>query len=268
MKSELDFTILTPVRNGMPWLPEAIRSIEAQGDQLAIEHIVYDAGSSDGSREWLTAHPSPSRTDVFASDRGQADALARGFASARGRYLGWLNSDDVLEPGALAIAASLFAPGVCAVSATSLVVDADGQLLTLMSNREGTTTTALLHRQGNLPQPATFFARDAYQQCGGMNPDLVYAMDVDLWLKLSKVGTIVLRPELIFSRFRVHPDAKTARNPRRMLWEDLQVRMNAGLSPWSVTALRIGLQILDLPKPSLALRRRARRTLTRLMPPL
>ena len=101
-----------------------------------------------------------------------------------------------------------------------------------------------------------------------MNPDLVYAMDVDLWLKLSKVGTIVLRPELIFSRFRVHPDAKTARNPRRMLWEDLQVRMNAGLSPWSVTALRIGLQILDLPKPSLALRRRARRTLTRLMPPL
>lgn len=242
----------------MPWLSKAVASVDAQRDGLRIEHIVFDAGSTDGSREWLTAHPHPDRTDIFAADDGQADALQRGFARARGRCLGWLNADDVLEPGALALAAAALVDDVVCVSGACFVIDADGNFVSLISNLEASTTEGLLHRAGNLPQPATFFTRAAYLRCGGIDPALVYAMDVDLWLKLSKVGRVVRRPDRVLARFRVHGGAKTVQHAKRALWEDLRVRLRAGLPPWSVAAARMGATIVDAPTPTKLAKRLAR----------
>lgn len=82
------FTIVTPVFNGMPWLPEAIESVLSQGE-TSVELIVLDGGSTDGSREWLLSNVKDMARLVFEPDRGQTDALIRGLSQASGAYLGW-----------------------------------------------------------------------------------------------------------------------------------------------------------------------------------
>ena len=123
------FSIVTPVFNGMPWLEEAVASIEDQRVHVDVEHLVLDGGSTDGTREWLRARTDANRRDVFERDTGQTDALIRGFELATGDVFGWLNADDLLEPGALAIVARAFEehPTAVLVSGASHVIDPDGR---------------------------------------------------------------------------------------------------------------------------------------------
>ena len=94
-------TVVTPVFNGMPWLPESIRSVADQRRDVEVEHLVYDGGSTDGSAEWLRENTSLGYEAIIGPDEGQTDALAKGFSKATGEIFAWLNADDVLEPGAL-----------------------------------------------------------------------------------------------------------------------------------------------------------------------
>lgn len=234
------FTLVTPVLNGMPWLPEAIASIDRQRSDVDVEHIVFDAGSTDGSREWLERNARRA-TLVFEPDRGQTDALSKGFARAEGDLLGWLNADDLLEPAALQRVARAFteAPDAVAVSGGCLLIDGEGALQGAipMPSTDRRGLSELLAEVVNLPQPATFFRRSAYVASGGLDMGLDLAMDVDLWLKLARVGEIRVLPSDVLARFRVHGGAKTSKLARQMAREDLQVRLRHGLSPSSDVAL-------------------------------
>jgi glycosyltransferase involved in cell wall biosynthesis len=122
-------SIVTPVLNGMPWLPEAVESVARQ--RLDVEHLIRDGGSTDGSREWLTAHEDLGYRATFDRDRGQTDALIAGFAAATGDIFGWLNADDLLEPGALRRVAEAFEanPDAVIVSGACLLIGPDGAVL-------------------------------------------------------------------------------------------------------------------------------------------
>ena len=72
-------TVVTPVYNGMPWLPECVGSVAMQRGDADVEHLVYDGGSTDGSAEWLREHASIGYEAIFGPDGGQTDALAKGF---------------------------------------------------------------------------------------------------------------------------------------------------------------------------------------------
>lgn len=248
------FSLVTPVFNGMPWLPEAQASIAREAcDEISVEHLVFDAGSRDGSREYLMSHPDASRIDVFEPDGGQADALRRGFQRARGEYLGWLNADDVLLPGALRRVAQVFAesPEAVIVSGACLVIDADGDVCSALPNNEPAATVEdVAVRRVNFPQPATFFRRSAYLRTKGIDPSLHLAMDVDLWLQLAAVGPARVLSRETLAAFRVHEGAKTARNALGTRLEDWRVRRRHGLPLGSERSARFAAEILRLVSPA------------------
>jgi glycosyltransferase involved in cell wall biosynthesis len=232
-------SIVMPVLNGIQWLPAAVESVRSQ--DARVELIVCDGGSRDGSREWLERHADDRTQLVFEPDAGQSDAIARGFSRARGDVWGWLNADDVLLPGALeaACAAFLAHPAAPLVTGQCQLVDEDGVVTGRIPMPPDASRPTLLHHPTNLPQPATLFRAAAYREVGGLDLQLHYAMDVDLWLKLTRLGDGVILDETL-AQFRIHAAAKTARAADAMLREDLRVRLRHGLSPQSRTAVLLG----------------------------
>ena len=103
----MKFSILTVSFNQAKFLEEAIRSVVDQ-DYPDIEYIVVDPGSTDGSREIIERYRDRIAKIIFEPDRGSAEGLNRGFAAATGDVYGFINSDDVLMPGALARVAGYF----------------------------------------------------------------------------------------------------------------------------------------------------------------
>lgn len=233
-------TIAMPVLNGMPWLPEAVASVQRQAGP--VELIVCDGGSTDGSREWLREHAGKETQLVFEPDGGQSEAIARGLERARGEILGWLNADDLLCAGALQTVRSAFEahPGAAIVSGGCELIDERGAVIGRIPLPPDGTRRGLLSHPTNLPQPATLFRASAYRVSGGLDLGLHYAMDVDLWLKLTRHGDAVLLPDEVLARFRIHAAAKTSRAAVAMLREDLRVRLLHGLPPGSRTAWSLG----------------------------
>ena len=233
------FTVVTPVFNGMPWLPDAVASVAAQRSDVELEHLVLDGGSTDGSREWLATHATELRFTLVAEpDRGQTDALAKGFDRATGEILGWLNADDLYEPGALAAARDAFAAGPDAVivSGGCLLIDPASAVTGAIPMPPVSTFSELLRYPTNLPQPATLFRAEAYRAIGGLDRSYDMAMDVDLWLRLARRGSIVTLPDRTLARFRLHPDAKSVAGITAAIREDLRARRRQGLPPWSGAA--------------------------------
>lgn len=239
------FSIVTPVRNGMPWLPECVASVQAQRATVDVQHLILDGGSTDGSRAWLREHAGGG-VEVFEEpDDGQTDALIRGFSRASGEIFGWLNADDLLEPDALARVDRAFLdnPDAVAVSGTCLVIDPLGSVIDTIPVPPDLSVDGLLNSPWNPPQPATFFRADAYRLVSGLDRRLDYAMDVDLWLRLAAAGRIVALPDQVLARFRRHPAAKTMARASATVREDLRVRRRHGLplgSPVSRMLIRIG----------------------------
>jgi len=238
------FTIVTPVMNGMPWLPECVASVDAQREDFDVQHIILDPGSTDGSREWLQKNATRAQL-VFERDAGQTDALIRGFSRATGDVLGWLNADDLLEPRALARAAAALDASSAAVgvSGAAIVIDADANVTGRIATPPTGTLAGLLASPSNLAQPSTFFRADAYRAVGGLDATVELAMDVALWLRLARRGPFVLLPDDALSRFRVHADARSVKGAARTAREDLRVRRRAGmplLSPAGLALVRYG----------------------------
>lgn len=236
----MKFSIVTPVFNGMPWLPECIESVAAQRTDVDLEHLVLDGGSTDGSREWLRDHDDLGFSAVFEPDHGQTDALIKGFARATGDIMGWLNADDLLEVGALARVAAEFTkdPAVVLVGGCCVVIDAHGDFRELIGTPPASDLRGLVTHIDNPPQPATFFRADAYRAAGGLDTRYDLAMDVDLWLKLARIGKVAFLPQSILARFRVHDDAKSVKEQGRAIRQDLTIRRRNGLALRSEAAAR------------------------------
>jgi len=146
-------SILTPSFNQAHFLAENLASVRLQGD---VEHIVVDGGSQDGSRELL--EKSPVRW-VSERDGGQADALNKALKMASGEILGWLNSDDLYLPGAVAQATALLDadPGLDMVYGHSDQIDAEGRRFGRVDAYPVDLEQLLSY--ATIPQPSAFVRR-------------------------------------------------------------------------------------------------------------
>jgi glycosyltransferase involved in cell wall biosynthesis len=214
-------SIVTPSLNQCGFIPEMLASLGGQ-DYPDWEHVVFDAGSTDGSvevwREWEGKVRSESESEsesgerrvrVFVEpDRGQSDAINKGMRAATGEIVGWLNADDVLMPGALAKVAEAFEknPDAVVVYGVGAKTDLEGRIIKEVPFRE--FCPKRLSWAFGAVQPAMFFRRDAYWKVGGLDESLHYAMDWDLLLKLSKVGKVVAIPDHL-ANIRYYPETKT-----------------------------------------------------------
>jgi glycosyltransferase involved in cell wall biosynthesis len=123
----LAFSIVTPSFRSSAWLKLCIASVADQ--KVELEHIVQDAGSDDGTLEWL---PHERRTKAFVEkDQGMYDAINRGLRRARGKILAYLNCDEQYLPGALSAVGRFFEgnPDVDLVFGDIVMIDPQGDYL-------------------------------------------------------------------------------------------------------------------------------------------
>jgi glycosyltransferase involved in cell wall biosynthesis len=201
-------TVVTPSYNQARFLDETLRSVLCQRDQVH-EYFVLDGGSTDGSPDVVRRYVD--RIDYFVSgrDKGQSDAIHRGFSRATGDILCWLNSDDVFLPGALKRVREAFDrhPEWDALTGYHVQIDADSRIKTV-HRVPGESETASRWGVLHVCQQTCFFRRKAYEKVGGLNLDLHCVMDSDLWLRMLKQGTTWGHVPEFLAAFRVHADAK------------------------------------------------------------
>lgn len=121
------FSIVTPSFRSARWLKMCIPSVADQGVEM--EHLVQDAESDDGTRDWLPQDPRV--TAVFEKDKGMYDAVNRGWRRTTGEIFSYLNCDEQYLPGALAAVQDFFAqhPEIEVVFADAIVVNSCGQYI-------------------------------------------------------------------------------------------------------------------------------------------
>jgi glycosyltransferase involved in cell wall biosynthesis len=205
------FSIVIPSFNQGAFLEECLRSALEQSGP-ACEVMVIDGGSDDASLDILRRYEPRLAFWVSEPDRGQAHAVNKGWARAKGEVLGWLNSDDRLEPGALEAAAAAYArrPGAALLYGDVQEIDDEGRPIGRKS-MDGYGLRSLLLGK-NMGQPGVFIPRATYAALGGLADNLHYALDFEYFLRVWSAypdgGAYI--PRLVASS-RVWEDAKTLR---------------------------------------------------------
>ncbi len=202
-------TIVTPSYNQAEYLEATIRSILLQG-YPNLEYIIIDGGSTDESVAIIEHYQDWIDYWVSEADAGQSDAINKGFARAQGTVLGWVNSDDLLLPGALAAAANAFHknPGLGLFYGSAEIIDAAGQRTRDYKDFRPYDFETLLHDDNIIPQPAAFFSSDAWKTAGPLVNDLHFVMDWDLWIKIARNYPVESTPACL-CQVRIYPEAKS-----------------------------------------------------------
>lgn len=204
-------TIVTPSFNQAEFLEETIRSVLLQRyDNL--EYFVVDGGSTDGSIAILEKYSPWLDWWVSEKDRGQADALNKGFARATGEIWAYLNSDDV------------FAPGILQEVATEYRAARDRERFWIGYPIEDFGACApVVHlpphehdlgawvrRAGNLCQPGSFWAAELGLRAGPFDNSYRFAFDRKLFMEFIRRGAhLQTRTGRVAARFRLHSNSKT-----------------------------------------------------------
>jgi glycosyltransferase involved in cell wall biosynthesis len=218
---QIVFSIVTPSFNQSCFLEDTIKSVLSQEGNFLIDYIIVDGGSTDGSVEiikkyetLLTEGSWPVRCGgiryrwVSEEDKGQADAISKGFHMAEGEVLAWLNSDDTYLPGALDKVAGFFQahPGARFVYGKTYYIDEKGKVIGEI-HAEPFDYKKLAARS-LFSQQSTFLRKDALDEVGELNLDLHFAMDYDLWIRIAGKFKLEYLP-VFLSSFRLHGESKT-----------------------------------------------------------
>lgn len=199
-------SIITPSYNQAKYLEQTILSVLNQ-DHPHIEYIVVDGASTDGSMETIKKYADKLTHWESVKDKGQADAINKGFARATGEIVAWLNSDDYYLPGTVSAAVKVFEenPDIVLVYGNMLAVDKDGQTFNTLTYKQLTLEDLLCFQI--IGQPAVFMRRAALQKTSGLDLTFHFLLDHLLWIKIVKQGRF-LHVNQTWAAARYHAEAK------------------------------------------------------------
>ncbi len=201
-------TIVTPSFNQAEYLEKCIKSVISQG-YPNLEYIVMDGGSTDSSVEIIKRYEPHITYWQSQPDGGQGAAIAEGFQRSTGTLLSWINSDDFLCKGALFKVAEVYKENCLSglFFGNSFWVDYIEDLkYPLISS--SMSYEDWIYQTYSVFQGSVFFSHDAYVKVGGINTNLMYAMEYDLFFKIAKIFPTTHVPYFL-ACFRDQPRSKT-----------------------------------------------------------
>ena len=239
-------TIITPSFNQARYLEATIQSVLSQ-DYPNIEYMIVDGGSHDGSVDVIKKYESRLAWWVSEKDRGQTDAINKGFARAKGEILAWINSDDTYEPGAVSAAVKYLQkhPEVGMVYGDCNFINEDGSVIGKFGSAQ---TNYRLLRQGyvHIPQQTMFFRADLWKQVGPLDSSFYFAMDYDLWVRIAARTEINYVPQT-WANFRLHTSGKTIAADDRCWPEMIRIHYRDGGSFFSIIVAKYYIRKLIAP---------------------
>ncbi len=203
-------SIITPSYNQARFVERTLRSVLCQ-DYPDLEYAVFDACSDDGTQDVLRKYADALDLLVVEKDKGQSDALNRGFRRVRGDILGYLNADDCLaSPHTVSEVVRRFAenPDADVLTGRRDFMDHDGRFVTAYPYRP--FCPDVLHRACYVSQEATFWRRRIYDAAGGfINTTYDFAMDYELWLRFLAAGAKFVAVPDRWGLFRWYAEQKS-----------------------------------------------------------
>lgn len=212
------FSVITPSWNQGKFLGECIESVLAQGD-ADFEHLIFDNCSTDSTAEVVARYPHV--RCVRERDRGQSDAVNKGFLAAKGEIICWLNSDDAYPQGLFRRLRELFAdPAIDVVFGDVLQRNYDGtpDLIADARFEKREDLVRWWSSDVKLHQPAVFFRRGVREKTGLLDESLHYAMDYEYWWRMSENHRFRYVPEVLAIQHR-QPESKTIMAWHRVMEE-------------------------------------------------
>jgi glycosyltransferase involved in cell wall biosynthesis len=254
-------SIITPSYNQAEFLEETINSVLGQ-DYAPFEYIVVDGGSQDGTLEIIKKYEGRITRWISEPDYGQTDAINKGFSLATGDIFAWLNSDDTYLPGAVSEAVSYLQshPHIGMVYGKAYYIDEQSRRVALYPAGE-TDYRRLRRGVTTIPQQTMFFRSELWKMVGPLDTSFYYAMDYDLWVRISEVTPIAFH-EVFMANFRLHGGSKSLNEANRCWPEMMRVYFRDGGRRLSILYLKY--LIRRIVEPVMPWRIRIKRALYRL----
>ncbi len=211
-------TVITPSMNQAQYLEHTIRSIVDQ-NYPNLEWFLVDGGSTDGSVDIIKKYEKHFAWYVSEKDRNQSDAINKGYQRATGEICCYVNSDDVLEPGALHYAARAFTPQVNWIVGWAKYFDNSGDEWVYGPQRCREPIDMFLHNP--VPQIASFWRTSALKLVGPISEDYSWSLDYEYWMRLYfEAGWRPTYVRRCLGGFRLHMESKSIGQPDRFAAEN------------------------------------------------
>lgn len=223
-------SVVTPSYNMGRFLEETILSVLNQ-DYPNLEYIVIDGGSTDESLKILERYQGRL---IFESapDKGQTDAINKGFLKSRGSIFAFLCADDTYLPGAISTAVKhlLANPGYGVIYGNGYLIAENGERITLYPTSDCNLES--LKKDCPVCQPAVFMRRQVFESAGMLDAHRHFGLDYDLWIRVARQHRF-LRIDDYLANSRMHFGAKTLRYRRTMNWASVEVtKKHFGYAPF------------------------------------
>lgn len=220
-------TVIVPSFNQGRFIGSTLDSI-LQQDYPQLECIVVDGGSTDETLAIIQQYQDSRLSWVSERDKGQSDALNKGLRRASGEIITYLNSDDLLLPGAVAFAAAYFEahPEVDLLYGDGYYVDAEDKRLGAFKSAPFDLDLCVLNGQ-DLAQPGTFWRRTVTDKIGLFDVGFHYRMDFDYWLRAALAGFQLQYVPGERAVYRLHRESKTVSQRATFVtdWEAIITRL-------------------------------------------
>ena len=204
-------SIITPSFNQAEFLEQAIQSVLSQSYR-AIEYILIDGGSTDGSIEIIQKYQNRFLYWHSRKDRGHWDAVHQGFQRATGDILYFLNSDDLLLDQTVERVVDVFQkhPEVGLIYGKAKLIDSAGYFIQDYPSSEFDLQHIFQTWENPVPQPSAFLRKEVFQEFGSPDEAWPFTADFEYWIRISSKIKFLYLPEY-FSSMRLHSETKTSR---------------------------------------------------------
>lgn len=201
----MKFSVVTISYNQAQWLPACMESVLNQ-QGVEIEYIVVDPGSTDGSREIIARYQPRLAAVILEPDKGPADGLNKGFAKATGDVFFYLNSDDLVFPGAFAEVAEAFRkhPAVDVIYGDGIEIDENGRRTSIVYSLPTFSAYSFMCGGVNMLQQSTFIRSAAFRRAGGFKAENKTCWDGELLVDLGQTGSTFLHQAKLWGAFRLY----------------------------------------------------------------